>query len=102
MPTEQNLFIGLLVDDVVVACMENCEERDRQFIEDPMYLETVEIEGVRYIGKRIASDTSQDRVDDTARSVVSLLNRIDRVAEHKASSVRIIAFEETAGAEVFS
>jgi hypothetical protein len=94
MPAEQFIFVGFEVTDGIAAGFEACEERDKVFLSDPTYLEVVEIDDRRYVGKRIASGAARDRLEDTARSVVSLLSRIDDSFSLNPTDATLIAAEE--------
>ncbi|MFO8071223.1 MAG: hypothetical protein R6V85_05035 [Polyangia bacterium] len=69
------IFVGFELTERLEKQLGECRERDRAFVEDPAYIEKVVYEGRRFIGKRIDSGAAHDRIEDTARSVVSLLER---------------------------
>ena len=101
MPSEQTIFVGVTLDDRVRASMDACKESDRVFFEDPTYLEIIDLENGEYIGKRLGNSVAPDRLEDTARSVVSILNRICRVERFKPSLIEILAIEEKPDTDVF-
>lgn len=76
MAAEQFIFVGFEMSDEIAVAMDQCRETDRVFFEDPTYLEIAAVDGRRLIGKRLKSGAPGDRLEDTARSVVSLLSRI--------------------------
>ena len=47
------------------------------YLDDPVHLQRVAIDGRSLIGKKVENGIASDRIEDTARSVVSLLTRID-------------------------
>lgn len=94
MPSQQFIFVGFEVTGEMSAAFENCPERDRAYIEDPTYLEIARIDGEKYVGKRIASGTARDRLEDTARSVVSLLARVCGGVRLDPIDAVLIAIEE--------
>lgn len=94
MSAEQLIFVGFELGDDLQACLESCRERDKVFFEDPTYLEVVDVEDRRLIGKRIDTGAAQDRLEDAARSVVSLLARICPTVEIKTSDAALVALED--------
>jgi len=93
MAAEQLIFVGFEVTDEISAALEDCREADRVFFEDPTYLEIAEIDDRRLIGKRLGTGIAADRLEDTARSVVSLLSRISPGITIKPSQAELIAGE---------
>ena len=93
MAAEQIIFVGFEVTDEIAAAMEECREADRVFFEDPTYLEIAEIEDRKLIGKRLGTGIAGDRLEDTARSVVSLLSRISPGIEIRPDRAELIAGE---------
>jgi len=94
MPAEQLIFVGFEVSNELENDFGNCHERDRVYLEDPAHLEVVTIDGRKYVGKRVSSGVARDRLEDTARSVVSLVNRICGDSGLKPSQASLIAIEE--------
>ena len=70
------IFVGFELTEKVKELFSDCSDRDRVYLEDPVYLETISLQETEYIGKRIKDGSAIDRIEDTARSVVSLLRRI--------------------------
>jgi len=101
MPAEQTIFVGVTLDGEVRASMDSCKESDRVFFEDPTYLEIVDLEDGEYIGKRLGNSVAPDRLEDTARSVVSILNRICGDDKFNPTLIDILAIEEKPDADVF-
>ena len=101
MPPEQTIFVGITLDDEVRASMDNCKESERVFFEDPTYLEIIDLENGGYIGKRLGNSVAPDRLEDTARSVVSILNKICRDDRFNPTAIEILAIEEKPDADVF-
>ena len=93
MAAEQLIFVGFEVSEEIAAALDACREADRAFFEDPTYLEIAEIEERRYIGKRLKSGSAGDRLEDTARSVVSLLSRIDPELRLSPGAALLVAGE---------
>ena len=94
MPAEQLIFVGFEVTDEMQADFGNCRERDRVYLDDPVHLEVTTIDGRKYVGKRVKSGAPRDRLEDTARSVVSLINRICGDTGLKPGKAVLIAIEE--------
>jgi len=94
MPAEQLIFVGFEVSDEMAADFDSCRERDRVYLENPAHLEVATIDGRKYVGKRVSSGAAQDRLEDTARSVVSLLARVCGGAALDPSRAMLIAVEE--------
>ena len=90
MTSEHFLFVGFEVDESTQARLDNCHERLRIYLEDSVHLERVSIDGKLHIGKRVENGTATDRIEDTARSVVSLLSRIDEEWPQKASQALVV------------
>ena len=94
MPADQLIFVGFEVTDELEAEFESCEGRDRVYLDDPAHLEITSIDGRKYVGKRISSGAAQDRLEDVARSVVSLIARVCGGVSLKPSQAVLIAIEE--------
>ena len=94
MPSEQFIFIGFALDAALIERIAACGESDRVFMENPTYLETLGIGDSRYVGKRIEAGASSDRIEDTVRSVISLLTRIIPGFSVAPGDARLIAVEE--------
>jgi hypothetical protein len=94
MPAEQFIFVGFELDAALVERIGACGESDRVFMENPTYLETLDVGDHRYVGKRIEVGVPNDRLDDTVRSVISLLTRIIPGFTIDAGDARIVAVEE--------
>ena len=92
------IFVGFELTEQVDAYLNDCSERDKIYLEDPAYLETVTVDDCRYIGKRAKDGIAVDRLEDVARSVVSLLARVSGNWQQTASEAVIIAAEETVSA----
>jgi hypothetical protein len=101
MPSEQTIFVGVTMDDGILASMNNCKESERVFFEDPTYLEIIDLENGGYIGKRLGNSVSPGRLEDTARSVASILNRICGDNRFNTTLIEILAIEEEPNADVF-
>lgn len=71
-----------------------CAKHDHVYLEDPNYLETVLIDGRQYIGKRAKNGIAVDRLEDMARSVVSLLSRVSTDWNKKPVDALIIAAQD--------
>ncbi|MBW2279066.1 MAG: hypothetical protein JRF63_16385, partial [Deltaproteobacteria bacterium] len=80
--------------DEMEADFGNCRDRDRVYLEDPAHLEVTTIDGRKYIGKRVKSGVARDRIEDTARSVVSLINRICDDSGLEPNQAVLIAIDE--------
>jgi hypothetical protein len=94
MPAEQLIFVGFEVTEQLAAGLEECHERDRVYLDDPIHLETAVVDGCRFIGKRISSGAAYDRLEDTARSVVSLIARVSGEIDLDPSRAVLLALEE--------
>ncbi len=87
------IFVGFELTERLENKLDECRQRNRAFIDDPTYIETIAYEGRRFIGKRIDSGAAHDRIEDTARSVVSLIGRANPEIELSASQARLLGAE---------
>lgn len=97
MDSGHTIFVGFSLTDRVNGLLEECSERDRIYLEDPTYLEKVVIDGQPYVGKQIKNGMAIDRIEDVARSVVSLLTRVNRRWEASSDEASVIAVGEGQG-----
>jgi len=95
MPAERLIFVGFELEDDVEKRLADCPERDRVYLKDQGFLEIAVIDGRRYIGKRTPSGAAIDRIEDTARNVVSMLVRVSKGWRAQASNALLIAVEES-------
>lgn len=98
MSSDHFIFVGFERTEQVDTLLDACEEKDIIYLEDPMYLESIVVNGTRFVGKRIKDGAAIDRIEDTARSVVSLLGRINRRWSLKPDAALIMAVEENGDA----
>ena len=98
MSSDHFIFVGFERTAPVDALMEACEERDRVYLDDPTYLESIRVDDRQYVGKRIKDGAALDRIEDTARSVVSLLTRVNSKWAQRPDTALILALEDD-GAE---
>jgi hypothetical protein len=94
MPSEQFIFVGLELDAALMERITACGESDRVFMENPTYLETLVVADRKYVGKRIEVGSPADRLEDTVRSVISLLARLVPGFSVDPSEARLVAVEE--------
>jgi hypothetical protein len=94
MSSDQFIFVGFERTGQVDTLLSACEERDLIYLADPMYLESIHVNGKRYVGKRIKDSAAIDRIEDTARSVVSLLGRVNAKWSLKPDSALVMAVED--------
>jgi hypothetical protein len=92
------MFVGFELTDEVKSLIDGCSDRDRIYLDDPSFLETVDIDNKRYVGKRVKDGIAIDRIEDTARSVVSLLTRVNSDWSKGADQAMVMAVEEGTGA----
>lgn len=95
MPLDRLIFVGFELTDEVRKGFDDCPSRDRIYLNDPSYLEAVVIDGCEYIGKTVKSGAPIDRIEDTARSVVSLMARVSKKWEEDTNEILIIAVEDS-------
>ncbi|MDJ0762429.1 MAG: hypothetical protein QNJ97_05515 [Myxococcota bacterium] len=76
MTPDRFIFVGFELTDDIKNQIATCPDRDKVYLEDATYLETVVVDGTQYIGKRAEDGIAIDRLEDIARSVVSLLARV--------------------------
>lgn len=88
------IFVGFELTDKVKKLFDDCTDRDRVYLEDPLYLETISLKETEYIGKRIKDGSAIDRIEDTARSVVSLLHRITPRWEMDPADAMVLAIQD--------
>jgi hypothetical protein len=100
MPAEQFIFVGFELDAALTERIGACGESDRVFMENPTYLETLDVGDHRYVGKRIEVGVPADRLDDTVRSVISLLARLIPGFSIDPGDARLIAVEEKLPQEI--
>ena len=94
METNKLIFVGFELTQEMRDQFANCQSRDRAYLEDSAYLETVEIDGTSYVGKRADSSIAIDRIEDIARSVVSLLHRVCKEWSFGPEQALVIGAEE--------
>jgi hypothetical protein len=94
MSSDHFIFVGFERTEPVEALLEACDERDRVYLDDPTYLENLQVAGRRFLGKRIKDGAAIDRIEDTARSVVSLLTRVNGDWSHGAAAATVLALED--------
>ena len=94
MGAEQLIFVGFELTEKVSVLIDACADRDRVYLDDPTFLESVTIDGKPYLGKRVKDGIAIDRIEDTARSVVSLLTRVNDEWSSGADKALVLAVEE--------
>ena len=94
MNADQFIFVGFELTDETRDQFVGRDSRDRIYLEDTAYLETLEIGGRSFIGKRTNDAIALDRIEDTARNVVSLLNRVCTNWSKKPGDVLVIAVDD--------
>ena len=94
MNSQHLIFVGFELTSQVVRLFKGCADRDRVYLDDPAYLETITIENRRYVGKRIKDGAALDRIEDTARSVVSLLTRVNSEWDKGSDAALVMAVTE--------
>jgi hypothetical protein len=90
------IFVGFELTEQVDKLLTDCAQQDKIYLDDPNYLEMVTVDGRKFIGKRAKDGIAVDRLEDVARSVVSLLTRVSKRWRQKAGDALIVAAEETA------
>ena len=96
MESDQFIFVGFEINDGIRELFVDRSSRDRFYMEDAAYLEIVKIDGREYIGKRTQGGIAQDRIEDTARNVVSLMARVCMGWSLGPEKAMILAFEDSA------
>lgn len=94
MTTEHIIFVGFELTDELKSELVANDHRDRVYLEDPAYLETIVIDGLEYVGKRTRGGIAIDRLDDMARNVVSLMQRVSTDWDSPSSGALVIACEQ--------
>jgi hypothetical protein len=89
-----SIFVGFAVTDAMRESFANCSKKNLIYLENSDYLEFVNIDGCEYVGKNVKSAIAADRLEDTARSVVSLLTRVSEDWSQPAIEAIIIAAED--------
>ncbi|MCP4676272.1 MAG: hypothetical protein GY854_12330 [Deltaproteobacteria bacterium] len=104
MDSKQHIFVGFELTEAVSEQFVDCDSRDRVYLDDPTFLETIVIDGRKYIGKRVNDAIATDRLEDVARSVTSLMSRVSKSWNTSSSDALIFAVEESepTGTEVLS
>jgi hypothetical protein len=95
MSSEHLIFVGFEMTAAVSSLLKECSDRDKVYLEDPAFLEIVTIDDHQYVGKRVKEGIAIDRVEDTARSVVSLLTRVNDKWVLGAAKALVLAAEES-------
>jgi hypothetical protein len=94
MSSDHFIFVGFERTGQVDTLIDRCEERDKVYLSDPAYLEMIQVEGRPLIGKRIKDGAAVDRIEDTARSVVSLLTRVSSDWPFGPDAALVLAVED--------
>ena len=94
MDADQFIFVGFELTNETEDQFVGRDSRDRIYLEDTAYLETLEIDGRSFIGKRTKDAIALDRIEDIARNVVSLLNRVCTSWSKKPDEVLVIAVDD--------
>jgi hypothetical protein len=89
------IFVGFELTEQVEKHLSACAQQDKVYLEDPTYLEQVIVDDRKFIGKRVKDGIAVDRLEDVARSVVSLLSRVSKDWRQAADEALVIAVEET-------
>jgi hypothetical protein len=93
MPAAKLFFLGFPVDDALAEAMAQCDPGDRAFLEDTIYLDSVSMDGVRYLGRRLGEAVSLEQVLDTSRNVASLIQRVVPAWQGGASEAAVLSLE---------
>ena len=94
MSSDHFIFVGFERTEQVKGLLDACEERDRVYLDDPTYLENLSVDDRQFVGKRIKDGAALDRIEDTARSVVSLLARVNPKWTKRPDAALILALED--------
>jgi len=95
MPTPSRfLFVGCPIDAHLAEALDCCRERDRVFLQDPAYLESLTVDGAAWIGRRCVPGAAVDAIEDVARNVASLLRRLAPDAALQPADLLIVALED--------
>ena len=89
-----SIFVGFAVTDARRESFANCSKKNLIYLENSDYLEFVTIDGCEYVGKNVKSAIASDRLEDTARSVVSLLSRVSEDWREQANQALLIAADD--------
>lgn len=93
MESERILFVGFEITEELADRFADVASRDRLYLEDPTYLEVLDIDGREYVGKRTTVGIALDRLEDTARNVVSLMMRVAPEWAARPEQALVIAAE---------
>lgn len=92
---ERKLFVGIRIDNKMRDQLQNCPQRDKQYIDgsDPNYL--CQLRGVEdtFIGKIIDPGTPAASMEDLKRNIMSILNRI-APGRHRDDAIKVFAVDE--------
>ncbi len=77
MGTEQELFIGVPINDRLQASLDAASLPFRRYFEGGKFLTVVQTSGGSWLGKAIGKTASHDRLDDMKRHVWSVIRKID-------------------------
>jgi hypothetical protein len=94
MPSEQFIFVGFRLEAALSERFATCGESVRVFLTPPTYLETIRLGDGELVGKRLEAGAPRDRLEDTVRSVISLIARVAPGFALTPDDARIVALEE--------
>jgi hypothetical protein len=90
------LFLGLRIDSKLREALAQASPGDRKYFDDPNspFLRVVSMGEDQWIGKLFDGGTSPTEIEDIARNVSSILNRVAHGGRHAPSLMRIFAVDE--------
>ena len=95
MASTKFFFLGFEVDADLRSRLEACDASDRGFLEDPEFLEQIEVDQTPFMGRRLPADSvSLSNIEDAARNVVSLVARVAPGWRKSTASAVLCALEE--------
>ncbi|MCP4602115.1 MAG: hypothetical protein GY847_16630 [Proteobacteria bacterium] len=94
MNAKKLIFVGFELTDELSEQFVECSDRDKVYLDDPTYLEKIVIDDRKYIGKRAPDNIAIDRLEDIARSVVSLMARVSKNWTTGSNEALVIAADE--------
>jgi hypothetical protein len=94
MAMEQEMFIGVMINDRLQASLDAASLPFRRYFEGGKFLTIVETEEEAWLGKAIGKGASGDRLDDMKRHVWSVIRKIDPAIEIPFEAVEVTEVSE--------
>ena len=95
MATRAFFFLGFKVDSDLNNRLDACDESERFYLEEPEYLEKIQVDDSEFIGRKLTSNgIHPENISDNAKNIVSLLKRVIPTWSIAPSTATLLAIEE--------